>query len=218
MQVDNLHLDGAVGAVGAEGIHGGALQLLALQMAVEIGCEVARHAEMRGGVDAVGGQVYLHHVVARKVIVFGCGGAGRRRLVGGNHDDAVVGAAHADFIFGAYHAERLHAADFRALDLKFVVAVVERGAHGGHYYGLPCGHIGGAAYDLGGLAGAEVHGGDVQVVAVGMLHAGEHLADHNSLQSALYRFHFLKAVGLQAYRGKGLCGLLRTEVNRKVIL
>ena len=183
-------------------------------MAVEICGQVARHAEVRGGVDAVGGQVNLHYVVARKVVVFGCGGAGCRSLVCGNHDDAVVGAAHADFILGAYHAQRLHAADFRALDLKFVVAVVERGAHGGHYYGLPCG----PAYDLGGLAGAEVHGGDVQVVAVGMLHAGEHLADHNSFQATLYRFHFLKAVRLQAYRGKRLRGLFRTEVNRKVIL
>ncbi len=74
------------------------------EVAVGVGSKVACHAVVRGGVDAVGGQVDLHHPVALKVVEFSCGGAGRRGAFFGNHDDAVVALADSDFILGAYHA------------------------------------------------------------------------------------------------------------------
>ena len=216
--VEHLHSGGAVEAVGSKALYRRAVELRVGQVAVEVCREVAGHAVVAGGIDAVGGEVHLHHPVALELEILGRGGAGRGSLSLGDDDDAVVGGAGADLVLGADHAERLHAAYLRFFDLKRLVAAVEGGAHGGHYHSLAGGHICGAAHYLGGLAVAEVHGGDVQVVAVGVIDAGEHLADHDAFEATLYRLHLLEAVGLEANRGQRLAHLSRSKVEIKVIL
>ena len=90
-----------------------------------------------------------------------------------------MGITHANLIFGANHAERFNTAYLRAFDLERLLAAVEGCAHCGHHHRLPCGDIRGSAHDLGRLAVAEVYGGDMEMVAVGVLHACQHLADYN---------------------------------------
>ncbi len=109
-----------------------------------------------------------------------------------------MGGADADFVFGANHAEALDATDFAFLDFEFLVAVIEGCADGGDHDGLTSGHVGRAAYNLGGLPVAQVNGGDVKMVRVGVFHAGEHFADYEAAQAAANRFHALDCAGFEA--------------------
>ena len=121
--------------------------------------QVARHAVVRRSIDAVRREVYFDNVFVFDIIIFASGSAGHSRF--GEHDDAVVRRADADFVFCANHTERFHAADFRLLDGKFVVAVVKLCADGSHNDVLSGSHVRRSADNLRRLAVAKVDGGDV---------------------------------------------------------
>ena len=91
-------------------------------------------------------------------------------------------------------------------------------AYGGNHHGLSGGHVGRTAHYLHRFGQSEVDGGDVQVVAVGMLHAGEHLADYDAAEPSGHRFHLFEGVTFQAQRGEGLGELRGREVEADVIL
>ena len=192
------HLHSAVGAVGVIALYRWFAEHALLAVLLEPSSQVASHAVVRGAIDAVRGEVHFYHIVVFDAIVVARWSA--HLHVVGEHNDAVVACAYAYFIFGADHAARLHAADFRLLDYEFLVAIVELGADSCHYHLLSGSHIRSAAHYLSGFAIAEVNGGDVQVVAVGVFNAGEHLANHKALQSALDSFNFFYAVGFEAQR------------------
>ena len=196
-----FHLDAyrpvVVGLSGSEVIDRGARKTCGSRMHSHPCIEVARHAIVRGGVDAVGRQVHFEHIVVVHAEIFGGGGAGGGSALG-QYDDAVVARAGAYLIFGTDHAERFHAADFGFLDFELLVAVVERGAHRGHHHGLARGHIGRAAHYLLWCVAAQVHRGDVQVVAVGMFHASEHLAYYDAAKAATDVFHAFHAACFKA--------------------
>ncbi len=162
--------------------------------------EVAGHAEVGGRVDAVGGEVDFEDVVVFDAVVFGGGASDESVGLVAEDDNAVVRSADADFVFGAYHAEGFDAADFRFFDFEFVsVGVVEGCAYGGYDDGLPGVDVGSAAYNLHGAVGeAEVYGGDMEVVAVGVLDAGEHFADDYSAEASADCLDALDAAGLEA--------------------
>ena len=216
--VEHLHLHGAVGAVGGECICRRIVQVGMVEMAVEVCGQIACHTVVACGVDAVGGEVHLHHPVAFEVEIFSGGGTGLRCALFRDDDDAVVGGAHSDLVLGAYHAERFHTAYFGFLYLERFFSAVESGAHGGYHYSLSCGHVGRAAYYLGRLSVAEVYGGHMQVVTVGVLHTSEHLSDHETLEASFYRFHFLEAVGFKTYGSECLAYLCGRKVEVEVFL
>ena len=166
-----------------------------------IGVQVARDAEMAGSVRAVGRDVHLDEVVALHVVVLRCGDA--HGCIGGQFDDAVVAGADAYLVFRAQHAEGLDAADLGFLDGERVVAAVEDRAERGHDDVQSLAAVGCAADDLQrvlrrsgfglscAVGGLDGHCGDMQVVGVGMLHACEHLAGDESLQTAFDCLYFL---------------------------
>ena len=167
-------------------------------MASEPGREVAGDAVVRCCVDAVGGQIDLEHIVVLELVVFGGGGAGSNLV--GDDDDAVVRGADADLILGANHAERLDAADLRFLDCEGLVAfAVEGCAYRSDDNCLTGSNIGRTADNLRRFAAGktEVDGGDVEMVAVGMLLACQHFADDDTAEAAAYRFDFFNSAGLE---------------------
>ena len=213
-----LHLNGdaAVGAVDLEAVYAGAAQIAVLAVALEPGVEVARHTIVRAAINAVRGEVHLYEPVALDAIVGG-GGSAHHGVVG-QDDDAGMVAAYAYLILGAYHAEGVGATQFRLLDYKFLVAVVEHSAHGSHYHLLARCHIGGAAHDLHWLlAVAQVHGGEVQVVTVGVRLASEHLAHYQAFESATNCLYFLDGAHLKSERCQRVTHLLSSEVEVKVL-
>ena len=196
--VFNTHLHGSVGTVDGKAFSRWLGELIRLAVLLEPGSQVASHAVVRSAVDAIRCEVHLNHIIVLYAVVVARRGA--HRHVVGQHDDAAVVGAHANLVLGANHATRLNATDFRLLDGKLLVAIVEFGAHSGNNHLLTGSHVGRAAHNLGGLAVAKVNSGDVQVVAVGMFNAGEHLANHKALQTALDSFNFFYAVGFEAQR------------------
>ena len=111
--------------------------------------------------------------------------------------------AQAQFVGGAYHAERLYAAHLRFLDLELVALLVAQDAsYGRDGNRLPGGYVGSAADDLHGLRAAQVDGGDVEVVTVGVGNAGEDLADDDATEPSGHGLDLLHGVTFQAQRGE----------------
>ena len=210
----HFHCYCAIATVGGISLYRGLVELRFFAVGLHPCCKVARHAIVGGGVDAVGSEVYFKHIVVLDaVVVFGFGA---RHCALRQHDDAVVGGADAYLVFGANHAERFYTANFRFLDGKLFVAVVELGAYGGNHHMLSGSNVGGATHYLGGVAIAEVNGGDVKVVAVGMVDAGEHLANHNPLKTAFDGLHFLHTIRFQTDGGESRRHLFGCKVEIQV--
>ena len=76
--------------------------------------------------------------------------------------------------------------------------VVEHAAYGSHGHCLPGGHVGGAAHYLHRSVGSEVYGGDMEMVAVGVRLAGQHLADDHAAQSARHGLYLFNSVTFQS--------------------
>ena len=121
----------------------------------------------------------------------------------------------AQFVLGTEHAERLHAADLAAFDLEFLVAAagVEHRAHRGAEHFQPRAAVGGAADDLQRLARADVDRGDMQVVGIGMILTGEHLAHHHARKAALDGLDLLKALDLESDVGQYPGNLFGPEIG-----
>ena len=187
--------------VDAEGFDRGAVQLGLDALPAQPCRQIARHAVMRGGIDAVGGNIDFEYIIAFEVVVFFGGGARAGGV--GQDDDAVVRGADAYFVFGANHAETLGAAYFRFLDSETLVAGVEHRAYGGNDDVLSGGDVGGAADYLHGLPVAQIDGGDVQVVGIGVVDAGKHFAYDQPFEPAAYGLHLFDAAGFKTYGGEG---------------
>ena len=152
---------------------------------------------MRDGVHTVGGDGHLEEVVVLHVEVL-LGGHADGCVVGQDHDAGVVGA-ELQLVGSAEHALADGAAQLALLDfVVFGVGGVDLGAYLCADHLLTGSDIGGAADDVEGRAGADVDGGEVQVVAVGVGLAGEHLGDNHVLQAATDGLHLLDAVDFEA--------------------
>ena len=218
--VGHFHTHGAsLWLVDSKAVDRRAVRLHGIGMAAQVGGQVAGHAVVAGGVDTVGGEVYLDNEVIVDFVVFRCWMAYERVGFGGQHYDSVVRVSHAYLVLGAYHSQRFHAADFGALDFEaLTVGRIQSGAHGGHHNGLPGGHVRCAAYNLHRiLRVAQVDGGYVQVVAVGMDFAGEYLADYDAGEAATDAFHTFYRTGLKAYGSEGFGQGFGAEIGVEIL-
>ena len=152
---------------------------------------------MAARICTVGGDIHFDYEIALDMVVLGCGDA--HGSVFGQHDDAVVVVAHAYLVLCTNHAVALHTAQLALLDGEALVAVVELGAHHGHYHLLSGSHIRCSAHYLDGLALACIHTADVHVVAVGVRLTCEHVCCPQAFQSALDRLHFFHTIHFQAH-------------------
>ena len=126
------------------------------------------------------------------------GGVGRKL------HDAVVRRSDAQFVLGAEHAQRLHAADFRTLDLELLVAAVgvEHRADRRAEDLQPRTAVGGAADDLQRFGGSDIDRGQVEVVRIGMVRAGHDLADDDALKAAFHGLDLLETLDLKTDVGQ----------------
>ena len=204
---------GQVVVVHGKGRDVGPLHLRPLAAATEVGRQVARHADVRGGIHPVGRQADLDQVVVLDAEVLPGRHADGR--VGRKLHDALVRGADAQLVLGAEHAERLDAADLRPLDLELLVAAVgvehraDRGAE--HLQSRTA--VGRTADDLQRFARADIDRRDVQVVRVGMVRAGHDLADHHAPKAALDGLDLLEALDLESYVGQNTGHLLGRKVR-----
>ena len=173
---------------------------------------------MRGGIDAVGRQTNLDQEVVLDVQVL-LRGHTDGSLLRQFHDAGVV-RADAQLVLGAEHAQRLDAADLRTLDLELLVAArgVEHRAYRGAHYLEARAAVRRTADDLQRLAAPDIHRRDMQVVRIGMVHAGEHLADHDALQTAADGLDLLEALDFQPDIRQDAGDLFGRQVGREVTL
>ena len=150
------------------------------------------------------------------MVIFG--GRLTHRGVLGQHDDTVVAVAYSYLVFGTNHTERLYTTQLAALDGKFLVAIIEHTAQVGNDYLLAGSHIGGAADDLLGSFLAQVYGGHVQVVRVGMGLAGKHFTHIETLQATTDRLYLFEGAHFETGRGEGCCGFLRSKTEVDILL
>ena len=166
---------------------------------------------MRDGVHAVGGDGHLEQAVVLHVEVL-LGGHSHGGVVGQHHDAGVVGA-ELQLVGSAEHTLADGTAQLAFLDLViFGVRGVYLGANLGAHHLLSGGHIGGAADDIQRTLAAHIDGGQMQVVAVGVRLAGQHLRYHHMLQTALDGLHLLHAIDLQAGERQQVVQLLRSHI------
>ena len=167
-----------------------------LPLGTEGGVDIAGDSVVGCGVGPVGGDVDFETGVGLDfVVVFGEGAYG---YVVGEDDDAVVVGADADFVFGAYHAVGWDSAELGGLDGEGVVAVVEGGANGSDDDFLAGGDVCGSANDVEWLIGADVDGGDVEVVGIGMGDAGEYFSDDEALEAAFDALGLLHPIDFES--------------------
>ena len=166
---------------------------------------------MRDGVHAVGGDGHLKQAVVLHVEVF-LGGHSHGGVVGQHHDAVVVGT-ELQLVGSAEHTLADGAAQLAFLNLVvFGVRGINLGAYLGAHHLLSGSHVGGAADDVQRTLAAHVDGGQVQVVAVGVRLAGQHLRNHHMLQTAFDGLHLLHAVHLQAGESQQVVQLLRSHI------
>ncbi len=171
-------------------------------MGLQVGRQVAGHAVMRHGVGPVGGKAYLDDRIRLQTQI-----EGRRRPRYGirrKHHDALVTGADAQFVLGADHTEGIRAAYPALLYLEALLRIrrIENGAHGSHEHLLPGRHVRSPAHDLQRFLQADLHLRQVQVIGIGMVDTGEHLAHDHSLQSAPDTLERLGSVHFEPYIGK----------------
>ena len=190
--VFNLHGNRKRLVVHAKRLAIGTMQPCLIAILLEPSIEIARHAIVRKRIATVGRDVNLYQPIALHVIIF-CSRSAHHRIVG-QHNDAVVRRAHTNFVFGTNHAHRLHAAQFALLDSETFIAIIEHAAQIGHNHLLPGGHIGSAANNLARHIASQINLRDVQVVAVGMGLAREHLPHEKAFQTTFYGLHLFQGV------------------------
>ena len=189
------HVDGEVVVVDGETIDRGAMERGLVAVLAKPGVEIAGNTPVAQCVGTVGGDVHLYEPVALQVIILG--GRHTYHSVVRQYDDTVVRRTNTNLVLSTNHAARLHAAQFRLLDDELVVAVVEHTAQVGHNHFLTSCHVGGAAHNLARFALAQINSRHMQVVAIGMGFARQHLANIESLQSTTNALHLFECVDLQ---------------------
>ena len=126
--------------------------------------------------------------------------------------------ADSQLVLGANHTQTLHAADLALLEFEFLaVDVHQPGADGSQHNLLAGSHVGSAANHLERLAFAYIQLGDVQMVAVGMLHALQNLCHNHACQAAWNLLHGLHVLHLKAGKSQHFSHLLRSQVKLQII-
>ena len=116
--------------------------------------------------------------------------------------------AELQFVLGANHAFRDLATDLAFLDGDVFVANPQLGADGGHEHLLSCRHVGRAAHDVERFLATHVDGGDVEVVGVGVVDAGEHLAHDDATQGTFHRLKTFEVFHFEARGGEQFADFL----------
>ena len=121
--------------------------------------------------------------------------------------------AELQLVGSAEHALADGAAQLAFLNLVVLgIRGVYLGAYLGAHHLLAGSHVGSATDDIQRTLAAHVDGGQVQVVAVGVRLAGQHLCYHHMLQTALDGLHLLHAVHLQAGESQQVVQFLRSHI------
>ena len=187
------------------------MQLARTAVMAEPGIQVARHAEMGGGIDPVGRDFIFDDRIGLETEVI-LGGRTDDGLIRKDHDSGMVGT-DAQFILRADHAERFHTADLGFFDLE--IAREDRPDAGEKDF-LASRHVRGTTDDLDKFRGAVIYLGDMQVIRIRMIHALHHFRHDHTSQTAGNFFLLRYGIDFDADGGHRIRHLLRGQVAFQV--
>lgn len=162
---------------------------------------------MRGRIYAVGRNIDFYYILVLHAIILGSGSTRSRKIVAGDDDNAIMRCSDTYLVFSANHTHGFDTANLGFLYDKFLVAIIKHSAHGGYNNCLSGCNIGRTANYLFGIFTSKVNGGDVQVVAIGVLDTRQHLAYNDTTEAATYSLHSMNAFTFKPYGGQRSCQL-----------
>ena len=170
---------------------------------------------MRKTVGTVGGDVDLYEPVALQVVILSSRLTDRSIL--GQDDNTSMAGANANLVLGTDHTAGLNTTQFRLLDDKLLVAVVEDTAKVGYNHLLSGSYVGCTADNLARFALTQVNSRHMQVVAVGMSLARQYLTHIETFQTTLDTLHLFQGIDLETCRCQRIADLLRRQVEVNVV-
>ena len=217
LRILNLDFDLQIVIIDRELINRRPSQLDLLAVSCQICRQVARYADVRRCVDTVGGQTDTNQIVVLDIEILlsrhTYGGVGRQLL------DTIVVGANAQLIVGTQHTERLDATNFTLLDFESLGFAhrVEHRTDSCTEHLQACTHVGGTANDIERLACTDIDRRYVQVVRIGVIDAGQHLADNHTCQTATNGFDLLELFDFETYICQNFSDLLSREIGFQII-
>ena len=206
----DFNLDRQFFVVDHKGITRRPVQTGFVAVLLQPGIKVAGDTPMAQRIGTVGSDVDLDEPVALEMIVLGCRCS--HHGIFRQHDDSCMRSADADFVLSTNHAQALITAQLGALDLEFLVAIVEHTAQIGHNDLLAGGHVRRTTDNLLRLSLAKVDSCQVQMGFRYVL-TGQHLSDKKPLQASLDALHFFNTTHLETTRGQRGGNFLGTQVE-----
>ena len=213
----NGHLGSPRGVVHLELLNAGKVEGSLAALRAQVGSQVACYAIVGSSVDTVGSKADSQQVVVLQAEVLHCGGAGDCILV--ELHNTLVAATDTKLILGTQHTERLNTTNLATFDFEHLVATggVQLCANSGTHNLQTLAAVGSATDNIEGLAGAHIHGGDVEVVRIGVILAGENLTNNHTTKTALYCFDFLEVLNFQTDVGENYRCLLGCNVAFQIV-
>ena len=194
-------------------LHGRERELALDAVMHQVSIQVAGNSPVRSRIDPVGSNLVFDDRLALQSKIFLCRSSYHRVLR--QHHNAVVTASYAELVLRANHSEALDSADLGLFDFEFARKDCPQS---GEEHLLTSGDVGRTADDLKRFGASVIDLGNVQVVAVGMHLALQHLCDHNPGKAAGNGFAFLNTVNFNADGGHSICNPVNVETAFQIVL
>ena len=195
LRVLYLHRNTGSRIIDLESLHRRSLQLSRFASLLQVSSQITSHPIVRSSIHPVRGNIDLQYEVTLYIIIF-FGRSSHNRL-GRQDDDTGMVCTNTNLILGTNHTIRLHTTDLRTFDGKTVVPIIQFSTVHSHYDLLSGSHIGCSTHNLQRCFTPYIDRCDVQMVRIGVLHTGQHFANHQTLQTTFNCLNFLYSTGFQ---------------------
>ena len=193
--------------INLESIHTRTFQVGRLTVLFQVSGQVASYTEMRSGIHTVRRDINFQHIIALHIIIFF--GRSTDYRIGRQYDYTCMICSNTDFIFSTNHTVRFNATDFRALDRKALITIIQFSTVYSNNHFLSGSYIRRTTNNLQGFRAANIHGCNVQVIGIRMFFASKNFTDDKSFQSTFDGLNFFYPSGFQTNRGKCCCYFIR---------
>ena len=178
-----------------------------LTVLFQVSGQIASYTEMRSGIHTVRRDIDFQHIIALHIIIFF--GRSTDYRIGRQYDYTCMICSNTDFIFSTNHTVRFNATDFRALDRKALITIIQFSTVYSNNHFLSGSYIRRTTNNLQGFRAANIHGCNVQVIGIRMFFASKNFTDDKSFQSTFDGLNFFYPSGFQTNRGKCCCYFIR---------
>ena len=209
------HLNIQIVIINSKRLNRRTLQCCLLAILYQVCIQVTSYSIMRACIRPVRRDVYFEHIIAFNIIIF-FGRSTRYGIFRQNNDSGMI-RSDTNLIFRTNHTIRFHTTQFRLLNGKTFVTVIQFCSQRSYYDLLSCCHIGSATYDLYRFALSQIYSRNVHMIRVRMGFACQHFSNHQTFQTTFNRLYFFYTSRLKSDRGKRSCYFFRCQVKIDIL-